>query len=261
VSGEHATLGPPRVVRRARPLLGTLVEVGVRGTAQADRDALLAACTRAFDALETVQRCLTRFTTDSDVGRFNAAPPDDWIDLQADTVVVLQAAAQLQRDSDGAFDITLGSAPEGWTLRGTRLHKHDARARLDLGGIGKGHAVDRAVQALQDSGVASGWVNAGGDLRCFGDDALALQLRDEARGGVVEFGRLRDGAFATSWFGAGARSPLAAAASSSGARRAAHVSVAAASCLWADALTKVVAATGNPHHRALATRSARAWVH
>ena len=243
------------LLRRARPLLGTLVEVGVRGS---DPTLLRVACERAFDPIVQAQRSLSRFDPESDIGRFNAAPVDTWIDLQADTVTVLQAAARLHADSDGAFDVTLGRAPDGWALHGTRLHKRHADARLDLGGIGKGHAVDRAVQALLDAGIDRGWVNAGGDLRCFGDDAVALHMRDEQRGGVVEFGRLRDGAFATSWFGDGCRSPLAGPASKATRQ---HISVAAPSCLWADALTKVVAASGDTNHPALAMRDARAWVH
>jgi thiamine biosynthesis lipoprotein ApbE len=39
---------------------------------------------------------------------------------------------------------------------------------VDLGGIAKGFAVDRAVKALKCAGLASGVVNAGGDLRVFG---------------------------------------------------------------------------------------------
>jgi FAD:protein FMN transferase len=245
----------PTLLRRARPVLGTLVEVGVRG---GDETLLRAACARAFDAIAQVQRCLSRFDSTSDIGRFNAAPADAWLDVQADTVAVLQAAARLHADSDGAFDITLRRAPDGWALHGARLHKRRADAQLDLGGIGKGHAVDRAVQALHDAGIDNGWVNAGGDLRCFGGGAVALHVRDEQRGGVVEFGQLRDGAFATSWFGHGCRSPLARTAHDA---TRAHVSVAAPSCLWADALTKVVAATGDVTHPALAMRDARAWVH
>jgi thiamine biosynthesis lipoprotein len=42
---------------------------------------------------------------------------------------------------------------------------------------------------------------------------------------------------------------------------AAHVSVAAPLCLWADALTKIVAASGDPAHPLLARHDARAWLH
>ena len=244
-----------RTVRRARPLLGTLVEVGV---CLRSPDAMgHAVCDLAFDAIADVQRQLSRFDSRSDIARFNALPAGGWLDVQADTAIVLSAAQQLFGDSDGVFDVSLGSAPAGWRLRGQRLHKLRAEARLDLGGIGKGHAVDCAVQALQHAGVAGGWVNAGGDLRSFGTAVVALQLRDEQRGGVIDFGRLHDGAFATSHFGAGARSRLSAA----GAPACSHVSVAAPTCLLADALTKVVAVSGDVEHRLMARKGAQAWLH
>jgi thiamine biosynthesis lipoprotein len=50
--------------------------------------------------------------------------------------------------------------------------------RLDLSGIAKGFAVDCAVQVLENAGVPSGLVNAGGDLRAFGPDSFAVQIRD-----------------------------------------------------------------------------------
>jgi len=243
-------------VRRARPLLGTLVEIGLCAQPAADP---MAACEAGFDAITEVQRCLSRFDAHSDIARFNALPGGDWLDVQSDTQIVLAAAQRLFIDSGGAFDVSLGSAPSGWALHGRRLHKLHADARLDLGGIGKGHAVDRAVLALQRVGVAGGWVNAGGDLRTFGAATVELKLRDEQRGGVVDFGRLQAGAFATSCFGTGARSQLC------DARRDAstwsHVSVAAPSCLMADALTKVVAVSGDVEHPLLARAGAQAWLH
>ena len=247
-----------RTVRRARPLLGTLVEVGLCVAPGGDDATLLSACDIAFDAIAAVQRGLSRFEAGSDIARFNALRADGWLDVQADTRIVLAAAQQLWSDSDGVFDVSLGSAPTGWRLCEGRLHKLHAAARLDLGGIGKGHAVDRAVQALQRAGLAGGWVNAGGDLRGFGGATVELKLRDEQRGGVVDFGRLHDGAFATSCFAAGTRSSLSAATA---ARAHAHVSVAAPSCLMADALTKVVAASGNADHPLLERAGARAWLH
>jgi thiamine biosynthesis lipoprotein len=246
------------VVRRARPLLGTLVEVGLCSVQTGEDAQLLAACEVAFDAIAAVQRCLSRFEPDSDIGRFNALCSGGWLDAQADTATVLSAAQQLFGDSNGLFDVTLGSAPAGWLLRERRLHKLHDDANLDLGGIGKGHAVDRAVRALQRAGAVAGWVNAGGDLRSFGGATVELKLRDEQRGGVVHFGRLHDGAFATSCFAANARSRLSARAH---ATTASHVSVAAPSCLMADALTKVVAASGDVNHPLLARAGAQAWLH
>ena len=52
-----------------------------------------------------------------------------------------------------------------------------APVELDLGGIAQRHAIDRAVEKLQELGCASGLVNAGGDLRVFGDRAETIFLR------------------------------------------------------------------------------------
>ena len=255
-------------VRRARPALGTLVEVGiVEAAADPLRDqagalavestaACAAAFAAAFAAIDEVQARLSRFDPASDVARFNAAPRDARIEVSLHTRRVLAMARRLQRASGGAFDVTLGTAPRGWRCAAGLLRKLDAAARIDLGGIGKGYAVDRAVDALQNSGVRSGWVNAGGDLRVFGEAELSLGLRDEREGGARAFAVLRDGAFATSHFGPRSRDRAAAARPVQ-----AHVSVAAPQCLWADALTKVVAISGDADHPLLRHYAAQAWLH
>ncbi|MFT3812553.1 MAG: FAD:protein FMN transferase [Acidovorax sp.] len=219
--------------RRAQPWLGTLVEVGVPEGACADA---------AFDALRRVQACMSRFDPRSDVGRFAALPVGASLHVEEDTAQVLHAARQLQQASGGLFDITQGRAPEGWRCEGRRLTRLHAAAAFDLGGIAKGYAVDCAVRALQAEGCAAGWVNAGGDLRAFGAAQLPILLRDEAAGALRPFAQLEEGAFATSQW------------------RTAYASVAAPLCLWADALTKVVAASGTCHPL-LAAYDAQAWLH
>ena len=243
----------PAWQRRARPLLGTLVDVGI---AAADTQQAIDA---AFAAIAEVQACLSRFDAGSDISRFHALAAGESLVLRPDTAAVLAAAQSLHEASDGVFDISLNSAADGWHCDGSRLHKHVAAVRLDLGGIGKGYAVDQAVNALIASGCRSGWVNAGGDLRVFGDAQVPLSLRDESQGGVRSFGTISDGSFATSHFAAGSRSL--ACAGPNAAPLHAHASVAAPQCLWADALTKIVAISGNPSHPLLARHGARAWLH
>jgi thiamine biosynthesis lipoprotein len=213
----------------------------------------------AFAAVREAQACLSRFEADSDLARFHALRRGESMLVRDTTRRVLEAAAELQSASEGAFDISLGSAPEGWHCDGNRLHKLDNAVRLDLGGIGKGQAVDAAVDALIAHGCVAGWVNAGGDLRAFGDAELPIRLRDEATGGARPFASLRDGAFATSHYGPGSRSQLANRAR--GLAPSAHVSVAAPLCLWADALTKVIALSGDTAHPLLARFGAQAWLH
>ena len=246
----------PRWTRRARPLLGTLVEIGVDGASAPDgaSDAAIAA---AFDAVVRVQRRMSRFDPASDIARFNALRRGACIGVHRATARVLALARELHVASGGVFDVSQG-VPDGWSLDGARLVKTAAHARLDLGGIAKGWAVDRAVAALRRAGIAGGWVNAGGDLRAFGSAEVPVAVRDETTGGVRAFGTLGDGAFATSRYAADSRCRLHRAG---GAPAAAHVSVAAPECVRADALTKIVSATGDAAHPLVAACGGRAWIH
>lgn len=237
--------------RRAQPLLGTLLEISLPAGADP------AWFEAGFAAVREVQARLSRFEEGSDIARFNALPAGAALAIAPLSQRVLQAAALLQRLSQGDFDISRGSGPASWRIQGGRLHKLTAGVELDLGGIAKGFAVDRAVAALQRAGCAQGCVNAGGDLRAFGDLSVRLQLRDEASGGVRELGELAQGSFATSYFSASSRSALHPAVS----ENARHISVAAPRCLWADALTKLVALSGKVDHPLLARLRALAFIH
>ena len=171
---------------------------------------------------------------------------------------VLHAARWLHDATDGVFDVSLGSGARGWRCDGERLERLAPVATLDLGGIAKGYAVDVAVEALRRHGCESGWVNAGGDLRVFGDARVPVMLRDEAHGGVRPFATVADAALASSHFGPQSRSR---AWGLDRGARACCVSVAAPRCVWADALTKVVAVSGDARHRALGACGAHAWLH
>jgi len=238
-----------RAARRARPLLGTLVEVGVVDAPASAHDA-------AFAAIAEVQSQLSRFEPSSDILWFNAARAGERRAIGPHTRAVLAAARILGDETRDLFDITLGSGAQHWHVQGDVLVKRHDDVALDLGGIGKGYAVDRAIDALVAFGCTAGWVNAGGDLRVFGDIDVPIKVRDEHGGGVRPFAQLRDGAIATSHFGIGAPSMLSAPGTID-----AHVSVAAPLCLWADALTKLVAISGDTAHPLLARHGAQAWLH
>ncbi|HSB20494.1 MAG TPA: FAD:protein FMN transferase [Anaeromyxobacteraceae bacterium] len=261
-------MSPPRFLRRARPALGTLAEVGLRvpeeveaGSAARWAEPLFRL---AWRALAAVERTMSAFDAGSDVGRFNRARRGDSIPVGAETAGVLRAARWLERGSAGLFDVSLGTGPDAWSLRRREgaafLRKHAGAVRLDLGGLAKGHAVDRAFEALASRlrghrGMAW-WVNAGGDLRVHGV-RLPVLLRDERGGGARPWLELCDGALATSHYGPAARSRLSG-ADPAGER---HVSVVSPRCLWSDGLTKVVALSGRPDHPLLARRGAVAWLH
>jgi len=239
--------------RRAQPWLGTLLEISLR---HADASAGAAALQAGFELVARLQAQLSRFEPASDVARFNALPVGQDLSLGPPAQRLLAVAAWLRERTQGAFDLSQGSGCWGWQLtHGGRLRKTSIGTRLDLGGIAKGFVVDRVIAQLRRAGCSWAAVNAGGDLRVFGVQALPLRLRDDRHGGLRDIGSLADGAFASSYYGPGCRSRL------HGARPGldVQVAVAAPSALWADALCKL-AALGHEGQSALLERlQAQAW--
>ena len=139
---------------------------------------------------------------------------------------------------------------------------------IDLGGIAKGYAVDMAIVALQERGVQSACVNAGGDLRVFGDVAYPVIVRrpDAPTMGGVQL-TLQDEALATSgtYFSRKliderAVSALIDARDGRAINANFSASVRAPTCMLADALTKLVMASGDALHPALARFGATATI-
>jgi FAD:protein FMN transferase len=258
-------------VRRARPLLGTFVEIAASGASPQETDAAVDA---AFHAIAAVHRLMSFHEDGSDVSRLNREAAAEPVAVHPWTLEVLEAAFDLHRRSEGVFDIAV--APVLQNLGFLPLHDHEARVRstgvgepfgilpdgriafrdrrvrIDLGGIAKGYAVDRAVAVLRDRGIAQGIVNAGGDLAVFGSRPEAVHVRDPRDPAVALcVVDVANAALATS---GGRFDPMAARAQTESAvidpRTAAPVTgrlgatVRAPTCMLADALTKIVMAMG-----------------
>ncbi|HEV8419426.1 MAG TPA: FAD:protein FMN transferase [Candidatus Udaeobacter sp.] len=250
-------------VRRARPSLGTFVEITARGDSEAK---LHSAIDRAFAAVARVDRQMSFHHPASDISRINREAFQRKLTVDPWTWRVLQAAQKLSHESDGLFDITVARKLMQWNYlprryrnvnegnwRDIALEKNcTVRFRqpaiVDLGGIAKGFAVDRAVEALKRAGVRSGVVNAGGDLRVFGLKSELVHLRRPDKPMQLASAiNLRERALATSgiYFARKKRgrevvTSLLDGRTCRSSRKLISVSVAASSCMTADALTKIV---------------------
>ena len=91
-------------IRRARPLLGTFVEIAVAGKTL---DAAEAAVEAAFSAVATVHRLMSFHETDSDVSRLNRKAASGAVRVHDWTYQVLEAAGDLYRRSEGVFDVSV----------------------------------------------------------------------------------------------------------------------------------------------------------
>ena len=239
------------LLRRAKPLLGTLVEVACDAH-DIDTDAALHASEQAFAAVARVQCLMSRHEISSELSDINRLAPGVWLDSSTATLEVLCFAQTLSEHTAGVFDVfsTIPQAPVGGSWRDLELDVPNQRLckfaplQADLGGIAKGYAVDIAVLALQSAGVVGGWANAGGDLRVFGTLTLPLQVRAPWNiADRLDCTDLCDQSAATSasyWLEA----PLLRhGVTQKPANALASYTVVADKCIAADALTKVLAAT------------------
>ena len=267
--------------QRARPYLGTLVEIGARGAGAE------AAVESAFAAVARVHQLMSVHEADSELSRVNRTAAHTPVAVSADLWVVLKAAQALARASDGLFDISVGARLAALGL----LPKHAGLPQashgnwrdlqllpgrrvaftrplyLDLGGIAKGYAVDLALQGLRNAGMSEAWVNAGGDLARFGTAPTALRVRhpaDPTR--LLPLLSWRAGAAATSagYYAphrdGGPLSPLIDPRTGRPHALDRSITVIAGTALLADALTKIVALDPARASAPLAAHDARALI-
>lgn len=186
-----------RLVRLTVPVMGTLGEIAVPARHEGlARQAMAAAAAE----LRRVEGLMTRFTSGSDVGRFNTAGIGDRVPVSWETREVVREALAWARASGGVFDPTLEQLTAIWdpasvseppsetALTVARRESGGWRqldvaapwetsptllrtpaGALDLGGIAKGYGVDRATAVLREHGVFAGLVNVGGDLAAMGE--------------------------------------------------------------------------------------------
>ncbi len=265
-----------RLVRRTVPAMGSFAEIVIPAD---DAERANAAIAAAVAELRSVEARLTRFRPDSDVGRANLARPGEATPVSPETASELEAALAWARITEGRFDPGLARAIVLWDVGsrrappppdavrrfagrglyrhleldrgaggGWKLRLHHPDTGVDLGGIGKGVGVDRAVRALRAHGVRDGLVNLGGDLYALGrsedGDPWKIGLRSPDRpSAIAETLDVIDGAVATSgdyvrYFEHGGRRYhhlLDPATGEPGASAWRSVTVTAASCMAADA--------------------------
>lgn len=190
---------PSRTLRLAGHAMGSTWSVRIAGGAL-DAAFERRAHEAVSGALDAVVARMSTYDAASELARFNRHASTAPFALSADTLAVLARAQDVAAASHGAFDVTVAplvgawgfgagaaargaaptaadlAAPVGWrqlvldTPTASARKVHPA-LRLDLSGIAKGYAVDRAALALEALDVERYMVEAGGEIRTRGANA------------------------------------------------------------------------------------------
>src|SRR5215470_19067133 len=210
---SHATSSPSsatsHLVERTHQTMGTEVTV-TAWTADNERaDVAISAVFREFDRLDDL---MSVWKDGSDIARLNGAAGEHAVPVGVETREVLRVARQVSEQTGGTFDVTFAALSGLWKFDyqdkdGTVPDRQEIKKRLplvnyrdvvvdesagtamlrrkgmrvNLGGIGKGYAVDRAVDILRRRGLHDFMIQAGGDMYVAGtrgDRPWRLGIRD-----------------------------------------------------------------------------------
>ncbi len=184
------------MIRRCQPLLGTFVELTLDGGSE---KALQQEAGKAFQTIRSIQRMMGFHDPESDVSRLNQCAHIAPLRVHPWTHQVIAEAIKLSQETEGAFDITVAPKLVKWgylprhkpfsPLQEAGAWQHiellpDSHVRfhaplqIDLGGIAKGYAVDKAIDFLATRGIKQATVNAGGDLRVHGSQTQTVAIRN-----------------------------------------------------------------------------------
>jgi thiamine biosynthesis lipoprotein len=200
-----------------RVVMGTLAKAI---TVAADSNTAKQCIEAAFTEIEKIDDLMSYHKSDSEISELNRDGFARAVKVSKSTYEVLQRSIEFSKLSNGAFDVTIGPLVDLWhsaqdaNSLPTDAKLQQARSkvgydnlildanetsvrfavegmRVDLGGIAKGYAIDKAVEVMQKSGALGGMVDIGGEVRCFGLPPagqkkwrIGLQNPDKAEDGL-----------------------------------------------------------------------------
>jgi len=191
--GSGGDGGRPVLFRRSRFIMGTLLEIALFTS---DEEAAAGAFSEAFSEAGRLDRLLSVYHENSEISRLNRHA-GEWFEVSPEVLSLLRTALDLGRKSGGGFDISVGPLIELWKgaeeanrlpssqevrrareltgpgivqidPEGSRIRLAAEGASINLGGIGKGYAIDRISEILLRKGIDAALLNFGGNIRALG---------------------------------------------------------------------------------------------
>ena len=190
------------MVKRAQMHMGTLVTLTAVAPSE---EAAQRAVTAGFQEIHRLEGILSTWIASSDLSRVNAAAGREPVRVAPEAFHLVKRSLELAQVTEGGFNIAVGPAVELWSvterahiptgdelarlkpLADLSLVRLDERAgtiflarhgmRIDVGGIGKGYAADRAVEVMREAGASAGVAAISGDIKTFGHMPAGQRFR------------------------------------------------------------------------------------
>ena len=182
------------LVHRQRYCMGTMFDVIVYHASRPDAER---AIEKAMEEIVRLDQVMSHYKANSSLSKLNREGGKGFVAVEPSLYEVIQESISFSRHSGGAFDVTIAPLLRTWknayaegrsptaseisearrcvgyekveTIAPDRIRFHSDCVELDLGGIGKGYAVDRAISVLKSEGIRHALVNAGGSsITAFG---------------------------------------------------------------------------------------------
>lgn len=231
-SGEAAAIpaNPAPNVSELQAAMGTVFEILIYGS---DRRNLSAAARQALHEIVNLDEQLSRWKVGSDISWINGHAAEEPVRVEPELFHLLLRSREIWLETKGAFDITVAPLVKAWGffdkkprmptaeeiksvleivgMQHVRFNEDDSTVffdrkgvEIDLGGIGKGYAVDRAVEVLESCRVEAALVNSGTSTIYAigyppGQEAWHIGIRDpsDEERAIAVVG-LKDGSLSTS---------------------------------------------------------------
>jgi len=171
--------------------MGTYARVLIYGGNNKDVDA-------AFSEIKKLDNLLSDYNPKSEISEINNMAGEKAVKVNPQVIEVLEIAKNIASETGGVFDPTIGALTIGvyrfgresddepnienidkakslvnykdLIIDGDSVYLKRKGMMIDLGGIGKGYAVEKAVTVLKERGIKRGVVSLSGDLKVFGNE-------------------------------------------------------------------------------------------
>ena len=197
--GEGGGFSEVKLIKQTRMMMGTFAEVSIYSH---DEKTAGKAIEGALDEMERMDRIMSNYKNDSELSKVNKKAAKSPVPCNTELLDVIEQSQYYSELSGGAFDITVSPIVALWgffrekghvppdkeiekllpavsyknivvkknaeTKKSGTVFFKDIKTQIDLGAIGKGYAVDKALEIIKKCGIDNGCINLGGNIYVLG---------------------------------------------------------------------------------------------